>query len=968
MTTPASNIYETGFTPTQGQRQIIENHSGDLQVIACAGSGKTESISRRVAEILRCGALPESVVAFTFTEKAACELKERITRHVRRVMGEQFLGTLGRMYVGTIHGYCYRILTEHKLELGNHDILDEHQHQAFVHRHRKALNLEALARDATGRRVPGFEAASLFISAVDTMGNDLIPESALAGHPIAVAYATYRSLLDQHRFLTFGLIISEAVHSLESVPAFRASVRAHLQHLLVDEYQDVNPAQERLIDLLTDTPRPAEHPVCLCVVGDDDQAIYQWRGSDVANILQFEPRQRGRGRTVSVARLTDNRRSVPAIVTAANTFASSIASRLPKQMQPTRPAASPALACWSAETDEEEAATLARHIQALHAQGRPYSQCAILLRSVKTSGPAIVAALEALDIPFNCGGRTGLFINPEIDAFGELFSWISDSDWRDGARYTRPGEPSPWRPAAMVAPGRLLAGAFGLSQSATDEFLLYLADWKKHRLSSGGKSRISFVGDLYRILDTLGIGQLRPDTSPAHSARLGAYARFSRILADFESIAFRGRKHAVAAASPGGPPEFKFIPAAGTPAARNKIVWGSLANFLLNYAKDAYEDFEGETATSRDEVSIFTVHQAKGLEWPVVFLPCLTTRRFPSIMTGRAQTWLLPESCFSQAQRARYEGCDADERRLFYVALTRARDIAYLSHARRKTNALSPSPYLLEIAGPTPLPILNSLPLPVPPAPSPHNPEPVQVSFSDLADHEHCGHGYRLAQIFGFKPEVTDELGYGRAVHHVLRTLAERHRATGTPPTDRAIDRIVEAELFVPFANNATYGHMLHRVKSLVRTYIRSHAQDLARVWATERPFEMRFPAGLVAGRADVILDQETSLLGSLAIVDYKVNADPARDARYARQLQVYAAAARDEGLTIDALYLHSLRGDRREPVAHQPAFTQAAVAWAASVVDAIAAARFPACGDPSKCAGCDFLRLCHSRQAAPTD
>ena len=173
--------YEEGFVPTSGQRVIIENHDGDLQVIACAGSGKTESISRRVAEILRRGSTSESLVAFTFTEKAAFELKERITKHVRRVMGDASLGSLARMYVGTIHGYCYRILTEHKVELGNHDVLDEHRHQAFVHRHRKTLNLEELVRQATGKKVPAFEAASLFISAVDAVGNDLIDESLLAG-------------------------------------------------------------------------------------------------------------------------------------------------------------------------------------------------------------------------------------------------------------------------------------------------------------------------------------------------------------------------------------------------------------------------------------------------------------------------------------------------------------------------------------------------------------------------------------------------------------------------------------------------------------------------------------------------------------------------------------------------------------------------------------------------------------------
>lgn len=304
-----------------------------------------------------------------FHRKAAEELKERITKHVRRVLGEEAVGRMGRMYVGTIHGYCYRVLTEHRVEVGNHEVLDEHRHQAFVHRHRKALNLEALAQQTTGKKVPGFEAAAQFISAVDAAGNELLSDASFVGSPFQDSFRTYRELLKRHRFLTFGFIISETVHALETDTQFRNSLRHRLRHLLVDEYQDVNPAQERLIDLLTERRSPGEPEVGLCVVGDDDQAIYQWRGSDVGNILNFEPRRRALGKTVTVARLTDNRRSRPEIVQKANTFASSIPGRLAKEMSPKREAAIPAVIPWSAETEEEEAEAIGRQIKALRERG-----------------------------------------------------------------------------------------------------------------------------------------------------------------------------------------------------------------------------------------------------------------------------------------------------------------------------------------------------------------------------------------------------------------------------------------------------------------------------------------------------------------------------------------------------------------------------------------------------------------------
>jgi DNA helicase-2/ATP-dependent DNA helicase PcrA len=637
-----------------------------------------------------------------------------------------------------------------------------------------------------------------------------------------------------------------------------------------------------------------------------------------------------------------------------------------------RPDAEPAVVSWSADTDSDEARQIAEHIQANHAAGRPYSDFAVLLRSVKTSAPPLIRAFEQMGIPFNCGGRTGLFLNEEIDAFGELFAWLPDSNWRQGGRYDRPADgSSPYRPAAVEGPAAVLGRAFALTEKEIEEFILFLKDWKKHRLSSGGRGRISFVGDFYRILDALSVWKLDPDHSAEDSGRLGAYARFSKILADFESIAFRGRKEispASAQANAGdGNPRPRYVAASGEAEARNKIVWGSLSNFLLNYARDNYEDFEGETASDRDEVAIFTVHQAKGLEWPVVYLPALTSRRFPSSNAGRSQTWLLPDNCFGHEAKSRYEGGDSDERRLFYVAITRARDAVYLSHPRRKTNKLSPSPYIQAVAETQIIRGLDELPSP-PSEVVRSRFTPIELSFSDLADHEHCGHAYRLSRIFGFQREVADELGYGKAVHHVMRALADRHRVTGRPPTVDEIDEMVETELFVPFANRASYEQMERRVKSLVNTYVNSYVDDLERIWATEQPFEIRFSDGILSGRADVILDKEGEEPDSLAIVDYKVNTDSDRDVRYARQLQVYAAAARAEGLRVEALYLHALRGDRRDAVPHESSSADAALKWAEKGVAAIARAQFPAKPEEKKCGGCDYIRICRVRSVPPKD
>ena len=118
------------------QQEVVDHRGGHLQVIACAGSGKTESIARRAASLIGQGELPESIMAFTFTEKAAAELKERIYQRVEEIKGSEFLGRLGPMFVGTIHAYCFHLLQDYVPMFGNYDVLDEHRHNALVSRRR----------------------------------------------------------------------------------------------------------------------------------------------------------------------------------------------------------------------------------------------------------------------------------------------------------------------------------------------------------------------------------------------------------------------------------------------------------------------------------------------------------------------------------------------------------------------------------------------------------------------------------------------------------------------------------------------------------------------------------------------------------------------------------------------------------------------------------------------------------------
>ncbi|MFZ4618492.1 MAG: UvrD-helicase domain-containing protein, partial [Rectinemataceae bacterium] len=219
------------FPLSEAQSNIINHRGCDLQIIACAGAGKTEAVSRRVAAILAEGIEPAAIIAFTFTEKAGAELKERIYRRSEELLGKDFLDRLGPMYVGTIHGWCFRVLQDNVPRFGNYEVIDEHRHAAILSREARTLGLKELA----GRHWDGIRAWERII---DIAGNELMSEADLEESGYLERYRTYCDLMDRFHFLTFSRIIAETVKALED-PVLGPRIRGAIRHLIVDEYQDI---------------------------------------------------------------------------------------------------------------------------------------------------------------------------------------------------------------------------------------------------------------------------------------------------------------------------------------------------------------------------------------------------------------------------------------------------------------------------------------------------------------------------------------------------------------------------------------------------------------------------------------------------------------------------------------------------------------------------------------------------------
>ena len=351
---------------------------------------------------------------------------------------------MAEMFVGTIHAFCLELLKSESPKYLKYEVLNEVQQTLFVDRHSKASGLTqstTLSRTNT-EALHGYPH---FIAALNILREDRpVAPDRLEGNTVVAQLPRYEQLLHDRGYLDYSGILKEAVAELKVNTGLRERLAARIRHVIVDEYQDVNPVQEAVVEELH------RLGAGICVVGDDDQTIYQWRGSDVRNILSFENRYPG----VTQVRLEENFRSSEGVVAVAREFIRQVVRRLPKEMKTTRaqeyePGDITALPF---DAPEDEARHIARTCQALRGvairedgleRGLSWSDMAILLRSVRRDGEAIMAALDEAGVPYVITGMDDLFQTDEAEAARQLFYFLANEiDEADAARRlagSRPG-------------------------------------------------------------------------------------------------------------------------------------------------------------------------------------------------------------------------------------------------------------------------------------------------------------------------------------------------------------------------------------------------------------------------------------------------------------------------------------------------------------------------------------------------
>lgn len=670
---PAASLSETsvpvmaddlvqGLNPQQ--QQAVEHSGSPLLIVAGAGSGKTAVLTRRIAYLMRIrGVQPGQILAITFTNKAAAEMRERVAHLVGPIAN--------RMWVSTFHSTCVRILREQaQLVAGlntNFTIYDSDDSKRLLAMISKDMNLDI--KKFTPR---------LLGAGISNLKNELIsPETAVSEaestkNPyettVAAVYVEYQRRLRQANAVDFDDLIGETVRIFQEHPQVTEYYRRRFRHVLIDEYQDTNHAQYVLIhELVGKGPTASE----LCVVGDSDQSIYAFRGATIRNIEEFE-RDYPDATTVL---LEQNYRSTQTILNAANSVISQNENRRKKKLWTALGSGEP-IAGYVADNEHDEARFIAQEIDALADKGVDYSDIAIMYRT-NNSSRAVEDVFMRSGIPYKVVGGTRFYERKEIR---DVIAYLRLLDNPEDTVSLRRIINTPRRgigdkavafltlhsenqgvsfQQALIdaAAGQIsLLGARG--RNAISGFVDMMAGLRTSAAESVNEiTGMPDIGDVIsQILDITGYkAELEKSNDPQDGARLDNLNELVSVAREFSSEA---ANQVAYAKMDGG--ELEDLGGQGEPEP------GSLQAFLerVSLVADADQIPDNEQGL----VTLMTLHTAKGLEFPVVFLMGWEDGQFPHLRALGDPKEL------------------AEERRLAYVGITRARKTLYITRAMLRSS------------------------------------------------------------------------------------------------------------------------------------------------------------------------------------------------------------------------------------------------------------------------------------------
>lgn len=613
------------------QEKAVKTTRGRILVLAGAGSGKTRVIVHRIAHLIQSGVNPSSILGLTFTNKAAGEMKKRV---------ENLIGKAGKdVMLSTFHSFCMQVLRKKIEKLGytkNFSLYDERDLSRLIQQlSRQILGHEGELPSLGPTRALLNEAANQGLNAEEKNWHDSFAKD---------LYIRLSSTLRAYNAVSFDTLISLTIQLFEEHPDVLEEYQDRFQYLMIDEYQDTNPAQFRLAELL------AKKHQNLCVVGDDDQSIYGWRGADVKNILEF--------RADHMIKLEQNYRSTPLILEAANALIGHNENRHQKKLWSSAPSQD-AFEVFNAPNDLEEAISVTNRLIRLKKEGYKWKDMAILYRSNVLSRQLEMALLQA-----SYQGSDGNWLRGiPYEVFGGL-EFSERSEIKDILAYLRViANPKDQEALLRIinVPRRGISDAF-LDKITQENRAKKIPLWEL--LKKQEKSAVQAFVDLIQT------ARRRFEKPPFD----GALRWLIQTINYKKAIAEEVKSEKMRA--------FKWENVQECVNAIAQSEDHTLQDFIANTTLNR-EMVQKHKKRSEDRVHLMTLHSAKGLEFPACFIVGI-------------EDGILPH------EKSMMETGLEEERRLFYVGITRAQKHLTLSMARSrmrmgKPQPTNPSRFLYEI-------------------------------------------------------------------------------------------------------------------------------------------------------------------------------------------------------------------------------------------------------------------------------
>ncbi len=961
-----------GLNPEQ--RRAVVHGRGPLLVIAGAGTGKTKVITHRIAALIAAKkARPEEILAVTFTEKAASEMESRVDVLV------PYLYSF--VEIRTFNSFGERVLRDHALDAGlrpGFKLLDDVEQAILVRenlfrfsldryrplgdptRHILAI-LEAIRRLKQEDVRP--EAYAAWAEGERSRARDEARrETAEAHREIARVYGEYQALLRERDFIDFEDQVARTVDLFRTRPAVLGRYRARYKYLLVDEFQDTNSIQFELLKLLAGRSRS------LTVVGDDDQSIFRFRGASLSNLLGFATVYPKASRVV----LTRNYRSVQPILDASYRL---IRHNSPNRLEDMAPGVDKRLRSETGEGDgrairmlafdtlSHEADRVAELALEKRAEGLRWGDMAVLVRRNADADPYL-RAFNLREVPYRFSGSRGLYQQDEVRLLVAFLKALTD-----------------------FSDGRSL-------------FLLALSD--AYRVPPYDLTVVADHAREKNLTLHKAFRAVHDGGAPVEIAAASAEA-IKRLFADllsFVDLAAKRNAGAVLYAFLERSGYLKSLLEPATAASEMKVknirlFFEKARGFSEVAADDGVHAFArhldllmevgdnpatSEADLEEDAVHVLTAHKAKGLEFPVVFMVGLVEDRFP----GREKVDAIPVPAeLLPGGLPAVENVIQEERRLFYVGMTRARSLLYLTWARdygaRRLKKVSP--FVLEALDVPKVPDevlrssvvedlerygLGEAPSRAADAPAPAAKPGRALSTltcAQVEDYVECPLKYRFRHVLRIPAPPHHSLVFGRVVHDVIREVLEA-KAAGRPVGEDALAATYERRWVNEGFLSREHEELrkAEGLRLLLRFREREEASGARPGWL-ERPFRWSLGRTRIAGRFDRV-DFEAA---GPVIIDYKVSTAASQreaDRRTADSLQMdlYALSfARTQGRPAVEARLHFLESGHVGRAVKGERDTARALARIEDVARGVGAGEFPAAPGWRVCGACEFKTVCPS-------